>query len=554
MLFNSYTFAIFFVIVYGLYCLFRRRYKVQNLLLLITSYIFYGWWDVRFLYLIVISTAIDYVCSIMIDKGSIALKRLIKVTIMFLGALVLCILVKWDAVVINIWQGIFTIDWNRLVCLSPWDPWVLWISLSGLAVVWGIVYAARWLTEFSIRRLFLILSVVVNLTILGFFKYFNFFAENFTLLTQKLFAYTPGFFDLNVILPVGISFFTFQTMSHTLDVYRREMRSTFSLIELSTYVVFFPQLVAGPIERGQHLLPQFQRPRTMNFNDIREGLWLTFWGLYKKIVIADNMAQLVNTAFGPYDQLDFAAMSSNGIYLLLAIYAFAIQIYCDFSGYSDVARGTARMMGFDIMLNFNLPYIAKSPSEFWQRWHISLSSWLRDYLYIPMGGNRKGSYRTYQNLLVTMLLGGLWHGAAWTFVFWGAFHGLILVLYKLFRIRDEWLGNNVFRRLVSMIIMFHLVCFGWLLFRAQNMTTVALFIKSIFGHFSISAESLAMLKSILFYGWFLVLFQCIQIYTKTLEPLKNMHWFVRLNIWLFILIAMITLAPQKAQEFIYFAF
>lgn len=554
MLFNSYTFAIFFLIVYGLYCLFRTRYKFQNLLLLVASYVFYGWWDIRFLYLIVISTAVDYVCSIMIDKGRIAVKRLLKATLFFLGSLFICVIVKWDAIAICILRRSFFIDWDRLLSLSPKDPWVLWISLTGLVALWGFVLFARRLNESAIRRLFLALSIIINLTILGFFKYFNFFTENISLVSQHLFNYKPDFFDMNVILPVGISFFTFQTMSHTFDVYRRKMNSTFSLIELSTYVSFFPQLVAGPIERGAHLLPQFQRPRTINVSQLREGIWLIFWGLYKKIVIADNMAQIVNTVFGPYDKLEFSAISANGTYLLFAIYAFAIQIYCDFSGYSDIARGTARMMGFDIMLNFNLPYLSKSPSEFWQRWHISLSSWLRDYLYIPLGGNRKGFFRTLQNLMVTMLLGGLWHGAAWTFVYWGAFHGLILILYRLLKIRDEWLSQNTFRRVISTVFMFHLICFGWLLFRAQNMTTVFLFLKSIFGNFYVSTESVAMLKNILFYSWFLILFHGIQVYMKTLNPLKDMHWFFQLNIGLFILMSLLTLAPQKAQEFIYFAF
>ena len=554
MLFNSFTFAVFFVIVYGLYTLFRKRYKIQNLLLLTASYVFYGWWDVRFLFLIVISTVIDYVCTIMIDKGQIPLKRRIKAAVFFLGSLFFCIIVKWDAVNISVWQRKLEVDWNQLLRLTAWDIRIVWISAAGLIVFWVLYPLLRRLDRVVIRKLFITLSIVLNLTILGFFKYFNFFAENLVVLTENLFNYTPGFATLHVVLPVGISFFTFQTMSHTIDVYRRKMDSTISLVELSVYVAFFPQLVAGPIERGEHLLPQFQRPRKVDSGQFREGMWLIFWGLYKKIVIADNIAQVVNTAFGPYDKLDFSVMSTNGVYLLFAVYAFAIQIYCDFSGYTDIARGAARLMGFDIMLNFNLPYFSKSPSEFWQRWHISLSSWLRDYLYIPMGGNRKGSYRTIQNLMVTMLLGGLWHGAAWTFVIWGAFHGFILAVYRLASVPFKGRQSTPLRSVLKVVVMFHLVCLGWLLFRAQNIETVHLFARNIITDFKWSTEATDCMKKIFFYGWFLAGFQCIQYFSDDLNPMKRWHWFIRLNVWIFVLMSIVSLSAKSGQEFIYFAF
>lgn len=553
MLFNSFTFAIFFLIVYSLYCCLWRHYRKQNILLLVASYIFYGWWDVRFLFLIILSTTVDYVASNMIDRGNLEPRQRFKVSAYFLVSLFLFIVAKWDAVTVDLRNLFVSVDWNRFITLGQWDRWALVIGIGGLAVFHGLYPMLRRLKDDRRRKIFLLLSVVINLSILGFFKYFNFFSDNLTALTQSLFNYTPGFVTLKVVLPVGISFFTFQTMSHTIDVYRRRMPATKSLVELSAYVAFFPQLVAGPIERGAHLLPQFQRSRKLNKDHFREGMWLIFWGLYKKVVVADNMARLVNAAFGPCDRFSFSEASINGIYLLLAVYAFAIQIYCDFSGYSDIARGTARLMGFDIMLNFNLPYFSKNPSEFWQRWHISLSSWLRDYLYIPLGGNRDGLQKTLRNLTITMVLGGLWHGAAWTFVIWGAFHGLILVICRLFS-KGSNERKSVGVSLVQVFVTFHLVCLGWLFFRAQNLATIDYYIRNILQHFTWSPEAMKSLQTIIFYSWFLILFQLIQYFSGTLDPLRRCHWFVRLNVWIFVMMSIISLSARGAHEFIYFAF
>lgn len=277
------------------------------------------------------------------------------------------------------------------------------------------------LTEPLKRKRLLVLSICINLVILGFFKYYNFFIDSFADLSRA-FGFQPNLPTLQIILPVGISFYTFQSMSYALDVYRRELRATTNLIHFLAFVSFFPQLVAGPIERARHLLPQFGETRTITIPMLREGLWLCIWGMFKKVVIADNLAPLVEMVYG-HD-------APAGPMVLLATIAFALQIYGDFSGYSDIARGTALILGFDIMLNFNLPYTATSMREFWQRWHISLSTWLRDYLYIPLGGNRLGLTRTKINLLVTMLLGGLWHGARWNFVLWGLWHGLALLVSR----------------------------------------------------------------------------------------------------------------------------
>jgi D-alanyl-lipoteichoic acid acyltransferase DltB (MBOAT superfamily) len=403
-------------------------------------------------------------------------------------------------------------------------------------------------------------------------------------------------------------------------------------------VSFFPQLVAGPIERASHLLPQFRKPRTLARADLRYGLWLIAWGLYQKMVVADNMARLVDATFAPYAAATtMTPVPEDGLRLLVVIYAFAIQIYCDFAGYTDIARGTARLLGFEIMLNFNLPYVARNPSDFWHRWHISLSTWLRDYLYIPLGGNRHGTFQTYRNLMLTMLLGGLWHGAAWTFVLWGAFHGFILVVYRglsaswerwalawkeirsragfgrtrvatqtesaepfevdpvssrqkeksvslwrpiygggrFFRtaaLRDRQSGqplestNSVAERedrnlyltsgvtIVQILIMFHLVCLGWLLFRAQNLATVSVFLRSIFLRPHWSPEAAEALWRLVFYGWFLVSFDLLRAWKGTLKPFEGWPWFARLNIWVFVMMSLLALAARGGHEFIYFAF
>jgi len=403
------------------------------------------------------------------------------------------------------------------------------------------------------RKFYLVWAVGINLTILCIFKYLNFFSENFQQMWSWFFGYQPTWLTLNIVLPVGISFFIFQTISHTVDVYRNEIQSTSSLLEVGTFIAFFPQLVAGPIERGAHLLPQFQRMRSVTSEEKQEAIWLIAWGLFKKIVIADNVAKIVNEVFHPFDSIGTIQILPDGLLCLLAVYAFAIQIYCDFSGYTDIARGTARLLGFDIMLNFNLPYFAINPSDFWRRWHISLSSWLRDYLYIPLGGNRNGSLLMYRNLMITMLLGGLWHGASWNFVYWGAFHGLILIVFNLCNQKGTADRLNA-TNLLKGILVFHLICFGWLLFRAQNMPTVMIFLEAIFTNLNGSPEAIKAMKDLLFYSWFLFGYQILQSYTHNLNFGLRLSWFSRLNVWIFIVFSIFSLSEGKSQEFIYFAF
>mgnify|MGYP003330661054 CR=1 FL=1 len=274
----------------------------------------------------------------------------------------------------------------------------------------------------SRKRWYLGTSLAVNLGMLGVFKYYNFFAVNVQAALAAVHFHVP-LPALHVVLPVGISFYTFQELSYTLEVYKGRLEARRDFLDFATFVCFFPQLVAGPIERAAHLLPQVEQPRTFVWPHARDAMFLILWGYFKKLVIADNTGVIANKVF---------ALQQPGFYMLWAgVFAFGIQIYADFSAYSDIARGTARWLGFDLMRNFNHPYLATGPADFWRRWHISLSSWFRDYVYIPLGGSRAGRLIEYRNILATFLLSGLWHGASWNYVLWGAYHGALLVLSRL---------------------------------------------------------------------------------------------------------------------------
>lgn len=320
------------------------------------------------------------------------------------------------------------------------------------------------------RRAWLLLSLAFNLGMLGFFKYFNFFAGNL----RELFAAFGWHLDLatlHVILPIGISFYTFMTISYVVDVYRRDYEPTDNLLDFALFVAYFPHLVAGPILRASKLIPQLQMQRVLRWPQIREGLWLIAWGYFQKVYVADNLARVTEGVFGTGAQ-------PTGPEVLLGVYAFAFQIFGDFAGYSNIARGTSKLMGIELSINFLYPYFVTSPREFWRNWHISLSEWLRDYLYIPLGGNRGGEWYVRRNLMLTMVLGGLWHGAAWTFVFWGVYQGLVLVVGRVvegaarrfgFRPRDGITAGRV----ALALLMFHVTCYGWLIFRAGSMAQIA---------------------------------------------------------------------------------
>jgi D-alanyl-lipoteichoic acid acyltransferase DltB (MBOAT superfamily) len=381
MLFNSTVFLQFFAAFLLLYFLCRDSLAARNLLIVGASWLFYGWWDYRFLGLLIFSGCFDFLVGRLL-AGAAAPRK---------------------------------------------------------------------------RKAMLGLSVAVNLSLLGFFKYYDFFVGSLAALSARL-GLPLHVRTLGIILPVGISFYTFQSLSYVIDVYRGQMQPTRNLLQYLGYVSFFPQLVAGPIQRGHHLLPQFGRTLTLTRDMLAEGLWLILWGLFKKVVMADNLAPMVEMVF------DNPAATAPAV--VAGVLAFAFQIYGDFSGYSDLALGLAKVLGFDLKGNFNLPYFATDLRDFWRRWHISLSSWLRDYLYISLGGNRKGAGRTACNVLLTMLLGGLWHGAAWNFVLWGGWHGAGLLSVRWWQARPG--AGRRLPRWLALPATFIFVLYGWLLFRAGS--------------------------------------------------------------------------------------
>jgi len=397
------------------------------------------------------------------------------------------------------------------------------------------------------RKAFLTVSMVVNLGILGFFKYFDFFVGSAESLLMAM-GFNTGRLHLNIVLPVGISFYTFQSMSYTIDVYRNQLTPTKRFLDYALFVSLFTQLVAGPIERASHLLSQVTNKRTVTWPNIQAGAWLFFWGLFKKLVIGDNVAAISDQVFS--GGIEWGAGT-----VMLGVYAFALQIFCDFSAYSDMARGLGKFMGFDIMVNFRNPYFATDPSDFWRRWHISLSSWLRDYLYIPLGGNKKGPRRTYINLMATMALGGLWHGASWTFVFWGIFHGALLSVHRW--IRGE--GKAVtpltpLGRAWRMVLLFHAVCFGWLLFRAESIGDVGRMMTAIVQNPSVPRICLSWIFQMVLLASPLLLVQILQERTQdTLAPLK-LSLFPRTALYCGMLLMLILLSDTGSRAFIYFQF
>ena len=411
----------------------------------------------------------------------------------------------------------------------------------------------------KIKKQFLLISVFANLSILGFFKYFNFFSDNLQFLAERIgFQIQPHFF--NIILPVGISFYTFQTMSYTIDIYKGTLKPTKKFLDFALFVSFFPQLVAGPIERAKHLLPQILSHRNINLNKLSDGCYLIFWGLFLKVFVADNLAKLVDPVFE-------AVPPYNGPNTLLAMYAFAFQIFGDFAGYSCIARGLGKCMGFEIMVNFNLPYFATNPGDFWRRWHISLSAWLRDYLYIPLGGNRKGTLITYRNLVITMLLGGLWHGAAWTFIVWGAYHGLLLIGH---RILNPLFGKipalkNIFLRsawaCLKVLFFFQLVCVGWLIFRAQSMSQFFYMVNGLFFNFSFPVNFSESLFYLMFFVTFLIAIQLFQYFKNDLMIVMKSPTYCRVAFALTIVclcLYVVIFGKESGigggSEFIYFQF
>jgi len=399
------------------------------------------------------------------------------------------------------------------------------------------------------RKFWIGWSLVASLLVLCVFKYLGFFVQETSRLLQALHL-TAHPWTLEIMLPAGISFFTFHALSYTIDVYRRDTPVCRSFTDFALFISFFPQLVAGPINRSTQLLPQVAKPRPKpDEARFRQGLYLVLTGLFLKVVVADNMAWLADHVFR------VPASSLQAPEVLLGIYAFAFQIYGDFAGYSSIACGTAAWMGFDLMTNFRRPYFALDPRDFWARWHISLSTWLRDYLYIPLGGNRQGEWRTQRNLLVTMLLGGLWHGASWTFVAWGGVHGLWLIIHR-------WLaggGRGGFpaagwRKLVQWCVTFHLICLTWLLFRAESFGQVVEMLHVLSSKWLWTSFASTALALLAFFVVPWMLYETWQERRGQDEALLSVAWPWRALFYAVLVLMMLFFPPPTVSEFIYFRF
>ncbi|MGB7441865.1 MAG: MBOAT family O-acyltransferase [Coleofasciculaceae cyanobacterium] len=456
-----------------MYLLLNRNTKAQNILLLVASYIFYGWWDWRFLSLLALSTVVDFSVGKQLQRTK----------------------------------------------------------------------------SNHQRKVLLAISIIFNLCLLGFFKYFNFFADSLISISTVA-GLQLDWVTLNIVLPVGISFYTFQTMSYTIDIYKGKLKPLKNFLDFALFVSFFPQLVAGPIERATTLIPQITSPRHLKIEQINAGLFLLLLGYFKKVVVADNLATIANEVFNNYSQY-------QGVDIIVGILAFTVQIYGDFSGYSDIARGISKLMGFDLMVNFRLPYFALNPSDFWLRWHVSLSTWLRDYLYIPLGGNRQGNFNTYRNLFLTMLLGGLWHGPAWNFVIWGAYQGLILTIYRLFdrepEHKDPWSGKYSYLRVLGkMLLMFILTNIGWMIFRSNSLPQLFYLLSNV--GLAISDKTSDWAYELLFFCLPLFLVQIYQYLTRDLLIITKLNCLVRIPIYSFLLVWICVFAVRQAGEFIYFQF
>lgn len=483
--FASIPFFLFLPLVFSLYRLSRRK-GWQNMVLLVASYFFYGWWDYRFCLLILASSLIDYFSGWWIDR-----------------------------------------------VLDPRK-----------------------------RKVILILSLSASLGILGFFKYFNFFADSLAVALAGL-GLDLNLSTLTIVLPVGVSFYTFQTMSYTLDIYFGKCRANKDLVEYLTFVSFFPQLVAGPIERATELLPQFRSARAFSLVEAREGCRLILWGLVKKMLLADNLAGVVNQAY-------LVPAAASGAQLFLGTLCFAFQIYCDFSAYSDIAVGAGKLFGVRLRRNFAYPYFSQSISEFWRRWHISLSTWFRDYLFIPLGGSRVGRLLTIRNLALTALISGLWHGAAWHFVAWGALHGFYLAAGRLLRRQPGAKpypavpgGEDLVPRPMTALRMggvFVLVCVAWVLFRAGSLAEAL----SIYQKIARQLWTPEFYASLVAITWeHRVTFGFLAAFV-VLEWLGRRHWnalaianaptMLRWAIYTLLFWVVVCFGTQRTQDFIYFRF
>ena len=478
MLFNSFDFLLFLPIVFLLYWFVFKSRKIQNLFLVAASYVFYGWWDWRFLFLIAITSICSYASGILLERYEGRRK----------------------------WQ---------------------------------------WMVSFA--------NITLNLLILGVFKYYNFFMESFEGLFRSI-GYQIDWVTLDVILPVGISFYTFQALSYTIDVYKKKLPATHDIVEFFAYICFFPQLVAGPIERATNLLPQFQHSRTFNYDRAVDGGKQILWGYVKKILIADRCAIIVDFYWNQYQDLP-------GLTLFILGVLFTFQIYCDFSGYSDIAIGCAKLFGIQLTKNFDNPYFSRSIPEFWRRWHISLMTWFRDYIYIPLGGSRCSKWKVIRNVFIVWGVSGLWHGADWTFVCWGLFHATLLSFYIILGINSKYKHIVAFghylpniREAMQMIVTFFLVVIGWIIFRSDSMSQASGFLQSICTNKFFNPTALYGLKELILCFAFLTIewWQRDKPFVLLMQGVKSkfVKWAICIGIAVFSYFYM----ADSISKFIYFQF
>jgi len=472
MWFDTPAYILFLILVVGVYWQLDRR--KQNYFLLAASYLFYGWWDYRFLLLMIGSTTLDFFIARSIGRSK----------------------------------------------------------------------------SVQARRTLLIISLVINFAILGVFKYFNFFIDSFTHVIGAMgLRASPTF--LRIILPPGISFYTFQEVAYIVDVYNEKLLAAESFVDYALFIGLFPHLIAGPIQRPSHLLPQVQKERSFQSDKFFDGIMLILSGLFRKCVVADNCALLANAVFSG------AMGEPNVCTLAIGTYAFAWQIYGDFSGYSDIARGSAQLLGFHFMVNFRQPYLATSLKDFWRRWHISLSTWLRDYLYIPLGGSAEKGYKTYRNLMLTMLLGGLWHGANWTFVVWGGLHGGVLAIERYVgetvRLAKKLPVSGIPWSWPKRIFIFHLVCLSWIFFRAESLGSALSLLHGL-GRFQWHPEYMVAIKFLALFALPLFLVDLYLEYSGEEYVLERGLPIVRVAVACGALVAITFFSANQANAFIYFQF
>ncbi len=525
MSFISWQYLLFLPLIFFLY--WTLSGSKRRLLLLAASYFFYAGWDVRFLALVFSTTVIDFLCGLSIDgKRTAPLKALLL------------------SLAPAAWTG-----FCHLFLPAAGISYGVMALAAGLGLRFFGAHEALWtFGGEKRRRYFLFLSVCFCLAILGFFKYFGFFVESARTLLEAA-GLHPGPVLLKIILPVGISFYTFQSLGYVFDVYRGTAPACQNFVTFAVFDAFFPQMVSGPIERGHRLIPQLEADLTFKPAYLQDGLSMILVGFFKKVFVADNCAILANYVFAPGAQ-------PNGYWAVLGAVAFAFQIYGDFSGYTDMARGSARLLGIDLVENFRFPYLAQNPSDFWSRWHISLSNWFRDYLYIPLGGNRGSRWQTLRNLGVTMLLAGLWHGASWIFVLWGAYHGLLLILYRFAPLNRLSGREDRFSRRswLAVPLMWVLVLVGWAIFRSSNLNQLGAWFAAL-GHWQASLN-LPWGSSA---GWLLihtvplVLLQLLTLKYRDETGVRHLSWPVRGMVYL-LLVLLVVSSSEQDKEFIYFQF